>query len=101
MGHHPWFTTVVFYCSDKDHIKNQVGENRVSFIVFFYITGKIRAGTQGRKLKAGIEAEAMGDIALLLRSAWLAQLASSQHLGCQPREGAAHSELGPLKPYQS
>lgn len=84
MGHHAWFTTVVFYCSDKDYVKKQVVENRVSFIVFFYITGKIRAGTQGRKLKAGIEAEPWeillycctprGLLNLLPHSIWAASL---------------------------
>lgn len=60
---HHCYLNGLFHCSYKDYAKKQVGEDRVSFIILFYITGKIRAGTQGRKLKAGIEAEDMEDIA--------------------------------------
>lgn len=54
-----------------------------------------RAGTQGRNVEAGTEADTTKEHRLLAHSSWLSLLLvyiTEDHL---PRRGIAHSELGP------
>lgn len=58
---------------------------------------EVRAGTQGRSLEVGIEADGMEHRCLLAFSPWLAQLASL----CRPQDHVPRSAVSWVGPHGS
>lgn len=87
-----------FCCSGKHHDQRQLGEERVCFSLQFsghtLSQRENRAGTQGRNLKVGAEAETMEKYCLLACSPWLVQTVALQHPGHLLRSDTTHSGAG-------